>query len=80
MDVDDICIRIEVFNRGPDAAPIRVMPHLWYRNTWAWTSPRENKPVIRALSQSQTQGERNRSVPGSGWVQLQSAVKSSGAV
>jgi hypothetical protein len=53
-DVDDICIRIEVFNRGPEASPIRVMPHLWYRNTWAWTSPRGDKPIIRALSPSET--------------------------
>jgi hypothetical protein len=23
-------------NRGPDPAPIHVLPHLWYRNTWSW--------------------------------------------
>ena len=33
---EDICIRIEVFNRGPEDAPIHIMPHLWFRNTWAW--------------------------------------------
>jgi len=33
---EDICIRIEVFNRGPDAARIHVLPHLWFRNTWSW--------------------------------------------
>jgi hypothetical protein len=35
-DPEDICIRIEAFNRGPDPAPLHVLPHLWYRNTWAW--------------------------------------------
>src|SRR5262245_55863751 len=35
-DEDDICIRIEASNRGPDAAPLHVIPHLWFRNTWAW--------------------------------------------
>src|ERR671924_963409 len=30
---DDICIRIEVFNRGPEDAPIHILPHLWFRNT-----------------------------------------------
>jgi hypothetical protein len=33
---NDICIRIRVANRGPEAAAIHVLPTLWYRNTWAW--------------------------------------------
>jgi hypothetical protein len=28
------CIRIEAWNRGPDAAPIHLLPTLWFRNTW----------------------------------------------
>ncbi len=33
---DDICIVIECTNRGPDAAPLHVLPTLWFRNTWSW--------------------------------------------
>ena len=33
---DDILIRISVSNRGPEAAPIEVLPTLWFRNTWSW--------------------------------------------
>lgn len=33
---NDILIQIEIFNRGPDEAPIWVLPTLWYRNTWSW--------------------------------------------
>jgi hypothetical protein len=33
---EDLCIRIEAFNRGPDPAPLHVLPHLWFRNTWGW--------------------------------------------
>ena len=33
---DDICIRITVHNRGPEAAPLHVLPQLWFRNTWSW--------------------------------------------
>jgi hypothetical protein len=33
---DDILIRITVSNRGPQAAPIHVLPTLWFRNMWAW--------------------------------------------
>ncbi|MFL6209164.1 MAG: MGH1-like glycoside hydrolase domain-containing protein [Pyrinomonadaceae bacterium] len=49
---EDICIRIEVFNRGPVDAPIHVLPHLWFRNTWAWRpeawgEDRPPEPIIR---------------------------------
>jgi hypothetical protein len=37
QDAEDILCRIEVINRGPAPAPIHVLPHLWYRNTWSWT-------------------------------------------
>lgn len=33
---EDILIRISVSNRGPDAAPIHLLPTLWFRNTWSW--------------------------------------------
>ncbi|HXY03428.1 MAG TPA: glucosidase [Terriglobales bacterium] len=46
----DICIRIEAFNRGPDAAALHILPHLWFRNTWAWTDPPLPEPVIRLAS------------------------------
>ena len=34
--VDDVLVRITCANRGPDAAPLHVLPTLWQRNTWAW--------------------------------------------
>jgi len=33
---DDVLIRITVANRGPDPAPLHVLPTLWFRNTWSW--------------------------------------------
>ncbi|MEZ5315383.1 MAG: hypothetical protein R3E91_04145 [Chlamydiales bacterium] len=33
---NDILIRIEIFNRGPDQAPVWLLPTIWYRNTWSW--------------------------------------------
>ncbi|MBA5867742.1 MAG: glucosidase [Nitrospira sp. CR1.3] len=35
---EDLCIRIQVVNRGPEAAELTVLPTLWYRNTWSWGS------------------------------------------
>jgi hypothetical protein len=33
---DDILIRIEAINRGSEAAPLHLLPTVWFRNTWAW--------------------------------------------
>ncbi|MCB0324387.1 MAG: hypothetical protein KDD69_12475 [Bdellovibrionales bacterium] len=52
---DDILMRIEVINRGPQAAEIHVIPQLWFRNTWSWgaadtwdaTGP--DRPVIQRV-------------------------------
>jgi hypothetical protein len=35
---EDILIRISVCNRGPEAAPIHVLPTITFRNTWSWSS------------------------------------------
>ncbi len=43
---DDICVRIEAFNRSPAAADLHLLPHLWFRNTWAWTDPAGREPII----------------------------------
>ena len=37
VDPEDIIVKIEAFNRGPEAAPLHILPHLWFRNIWAWT-------------------------------------------
>ena len=34
---DDLLIRIEVHNRGPEAKPLHLLPTLWFRNQWSWT-------------------------------------------
>jgi hypothetical protein len=33
---EDILIRLQVVNRGPDPAELTVLPTLWFRNTWSW--------------------------------------------
>ncbi|MEO6812116.1 MAG: glucosidase [Isosphaeraceae bacterium] len=43
---DDIVIRIEAFNRGPDPAPLHILPHLWFRNTWSWGPESSPEPRI----------------------------------
>lgn len=33
---EDVLIRITVHNRGPAPAQLRVLPTVWFRNTWSW--------------------------------------------
>lgn len=47
---DDILMQITVHNRGPDPAPIHVLPHLWSRNTWTWV-PGRPKPTLTLRGQ-----------------------------
>jgi hypothetical protein len=48
---EDILIRITVHNRGPQDAALRVLPTLWYRNTWSW-APGGSKPEMAVLNGS----------------------------
>jgi mannosylglycerate hydrolase MGH1-like protein len=42
---DDILIQITAANRGPEAAIVHLLPHLWFRNTWSWGAT-GNKPTL----------------------------------
>ena len=50
---EDLFCRITAYNRGPDPAPLHVLPHLWYRNRWTWR-PGTPRPVIRAVQAGPT--------------------------
>ena len=50
---EDILIRISIANRGPDDAPLHVLPTLWFRNTWQNNSTFESdwkRPIIEQAS------------------------------
>ena len=44
---EDVLIRITVHNRGPEAARLRLLPTLWFRNTWSWGED-DRKPSLAA--------------------------------
>ncbi|MBK7864895.1 MAG: glucosidase [Archangiaceae bacterium] len=49
-DPNDLCIRLTLSNRGPEAAPLHVLPMLWFRNTWSWGRDSEGygvKPLLQ---------------------------------
>jgi hypothetical protein len=50
---DDIAVRITAYNRGPEGAPLVLLPSLWFRNTWAWRGAEEQvvKPAMWAADE-----------------------------
>ncbi|KAK5660888.1 hypothetical protein OQA88_12261 [Cercophora sp. LCS_1] len=46
-DPNELLFRVTAWNRGPEPAPLHIIPHVWFRNTWAWgREPAENKPSL----------------------------------
>ena len=57
---EDILIRLTISNRGPDRAPLHLLPTWWYRNTWSCGATDEQpskKPLLRQMSDSQLAAE-----------------------
>ncbi|MEI2825226.1 MAG: glucosidase [Dermatophilaceae bacterium] len=46
---DDMCIRIDATNHGPDPAPLDLIPQLWFRNTWRWGRD-DRVPTLRVMA------------------------------
>ena len=48
-DPEELLFRVTAWNRGPNPAPLHIIPHVWFRNTWSWgREPADNKPTIYA--------------------------------
>jgi Glycosyl hydrolase family 63 C-terminal domain len=42
---NDLCLRVQVRNAGPEAATLHMLPTLWFRNRWSW-DPAVARPQI----------------------------------
>ena len=63
-DVEDILIRLTVINRGPETARLRLLPTVWFRNTWSWGSD-DSRPSIREVPGAL---ELNHAADGKRWL------------
>lgn len=60
-DPDELLFRVTAWNRGPDPAPLHILPHVWFRNTWAWgREPEENKPSIGAYAENMAKARHHK--------------------
>jgi mannosylglycerate hydrolase MGH1-like protein/glycosyl hydrolase family 63 len=47
-DVEDVLIKITARNRGPEPAALRLIPTIWFRNTWSWGGD-DPRPDLRQI-------------------------------
>jgi hypothetical protein len=47
----DVLMRVTAHNRGPDEAPLHLLPQLWFRNTWSWRHGAD-RPVLAATAEA----------------------------
>jgi hypothetical protein len=65
----DLLARITVRNRGTDAAPIHVLPTLWFRNTWSWGAE-SGKPTVRAVDAAMPCAQSHHDQVGDYWLHV----------
>ena len=52
-DEQDVLLKVTATNRGPEAAPLTILPGIWFRNTWVWGYENYNyKPMLNGIANS----------------------------
>src|SRR5438093_3939637 len=52
---EDLLVQITICNRGPEAADLRVLPTVWFRNIWSWGGE-VPRPGLRQLATGKAGG------------------------
>jgi hypothetical protein len=67
-EVEDILIKITVANRGPETANLRLLPMVWFRNTWSWESSSRRPELHQARTTPNPVLELNHAQAGNRWL------------
>ena len=60
-DEEELLFRVTAYNRGPEAAPLHIIPHMWFRNTWTWGHEEASKkPSIRIVGPMTAQSKHHK--------------------
>ncbi|KAI9843998.1 MAG: hypothetical protein M1838_002378 [Thelocarpon superellum] len=47
---EEMLFRVTAYNRGPEPAPLHIVPQVWFRNTWEWgREAPAKKPSMRRI-------------------------------
>jgi hypothetical protein len=72
-DVEDIMVKITVSNRGPEAAALRLLPTIWFRNTWSWGSKDPRPELHQSRNTAGPVIELNHPTFGNRWLHCDGA-------
>jgi mannosylglycerate hydrolase MGH1-like protein/glycosyl hydrolase family 63 len=67
-DVEDLLIKITVTNRGPEPAKLRILPTIWFRNTWSWANTNARPELHQSRPGSNPVVELNHDQLGRRWL------------
>jgi hypothetical protein len=67
-DTEDILVKISVANRGPEAANLRLLPTVWFRNTWSWGRTKHRPELHQTKPSPNPVIELNHDRPGNRWL------------
>ena len=57
-DPEELHFRVTAYNRGPERAPLHIVPQVYFRNTWAWgREDPKKKPSIRQIAPQTAQSK-----------------------
>lgn len=57
---EDILVLVTLQNRGPEPAPVHLLPTIWFRNNWSWGGFKRSRPrVFRGNIPNGPPGERS---------------------
>ena len=56
---EDVLIRITVHNRGPQTSQLRLLPTVWFRNTWS-SGEDDQKPSLREVASGVIQASHHQ--------------------
>jgi hypothetical protein len=71
----DLWMIVTARNHGPEAAPLHLMPQLWFRNTWSWGAAEAAVPEIRALEPPAVGARAHHAELGDHWFYVDGAAE-----
>ncbi|KAI9891578.1 MAG: hypothetical protein M1814_002701 [Vezdaea aestivalis] len=58
---EELLFRVTAYNRGPEPAPLHIVPHVWFRNTWTWGhEPVSKKPSIQKIGSTTAHSQHHK--------------------
>lgn len=60
-DPEELLFRVTAYNRGSKPAPLHIIPHVTFRNTWSWGhEPANKKPSMRMVGPMTAQTKHHK--------------------